>query len=545
VRVVALLSVVVSAMVSACAKPPSVAVVPPDSAARDAERRRVVHALNRLTFGPRPGDVERVLRIGLDRWLDDQFRSDTTLDSTAVAVLGANNDWVAPVVHVAADLSAPVGLKIPSMTSGGGLVTRVLLLGSGSLRVVRRDSIAPEPQATLDRQNSRVLTGRLMRSEKSQQQVREVMTDFWENHFSLFSDRTPSRGAVVDWDRSVIRPNALGRFRDLLGAVAHHPAMLGYLDNALSTAQGLNENYARELLELHTLGVDGGYTQQDVIDVARAFTGWSHTMARSRDRVPIPPPGGLVFVFSSASHDTGAKTVLGFRLPAGRGLEDGEAVLDLLARHPSTAHFIARKLVKRFVSDTPPESLVVRAAATFRQTDGDISAVMHTIVTSAEFSSPTEFRSKIKNPIELVLSMRRVLGAPPDTAGELIDHLIALEQVPFSHVAPDGWPDGSVWLNAGAMRSRIGLALRVARGEVPSIPLERWPAWSTLSVAPFNRQIDGVTAAVLHGYVSTETRAALESLRPNSSMPVTADEREKTLRDLVALALASPEFQRR
>jgi uncharacterized protein (DUF1800 family) len=232
-------------------------------------------------------------------------------------------------------------------------------------------------------------------------------------------------------------------------------------------------------------------------------------------------------------------------LPAGRGVGDGEAVLDLLARHPATARFLARKLVKRFVSDDPPAALVERAAATYRDTDGDISEVVRTIVTSEEFFSPTAFRSKIKNPIELVLSTRRVLGAPVDTATELIDDLIALEQVPFSHSAPDGWPDGAVWLNAGAMRSRIGLALRIAHGEMSSIPLEAWPAWTSLSVAPFDRQVAGVVGGILFGYVSRETREALERGRPSSLTSVTDEMRRESLRELVALALASPEFQRR
>ena len=244
-------------------------------------------------------------------------------------------------------------------------------------------------------------------------------------------------------------------------------------------------------------------------------------------------------------HDAGSKIVLGRALRAGRGIEDGEEVLDLLARHPSTARFIARKLVARFVSDDPPKDVVDRAAATYLGTDGDIRAVVRTIITSDEFSAPGAFRAKIKSPIELVLSMRRVLGAPPDTGGESIDDLIALEQVPFSHATPEGWPDGAMWLNAGAMRLRVNLALRVANGEMASIPLASWPEWATLSAAAFDQQRDGVIRALLGGYASAGTRDAFERVRPAQTTPGTPVERERTLRELVALALASPEFQRR
>src|SRR5439155_1973817 len=196
----------------------------------------------------------------------------------------------------------------------------------------------------------------------------------WENHFSVYSGKMPSPEALVVWDRDVLRPHAFGRFRDLLGAVAHGPAMLYYLDNHLSTSRGLNENYGRELLELHTLGVDGGYTQHDVIEVARAFTGW--TTSRS--------PNPSLYAFRQELHDTASKTVLGHTLRAGRGIEDGEEVLDILARHPSTARHIAFKLARRLVSDEPPPALVERAAATFARTDGDIAEVVRTIVTSRE-----------------------------------------------------------------------------------------------------------------------------------------------------------------
>jgi uncharacterized protein (DUF1800 family) len=537
-------AIVAMAMFAGCAHPkPAVPTV-----TADEERRRIVHALSRLTFGARPGDVERVQSLGLARWIDDQLRADTALDATTLSALASHTEWTDPIFVSTGEAPrlAPVEMTLPN---GTAYMSRVFVSAGGSLRVLKSDSVVPEPRASTYRYNRHVLGGRLVRAEVSDWQVLEMMTDFWENHFSVFDDKTPSRSSLIEWDRTVIRRHAFGRFRDLLGAVAHHPVMLNYLDNAISTARGVNENFARELLELHTLGVDGGYSQQDVTEVARAFTGWSHSMIGPNGRLAVPslqrgdaPPS---FVFRDSTHDTGSKIVLGRALQAGRGIQDGEEVLDLLARHPSTARFLARKLVARFVSDDPPKDLVDRAAATYLGTDGDIRAVVRTIVTSDEFYAPGAFRAKIKNPIELVLSTRRVLGAPPDTGGESIDDLIALEQVPFSHATPEGWPDGAVWLNAGAMRLRVSLALRVANGEMASIPLESWPEWATLSAASFDQQRDGVIRALLGGYESAGTRDALERVRSGLATPGTAVQRERALRELVALALASPEFQRR
>jgi uncharacterized protein (DUF1800 family) len=401
-----------------------------------------------------------------------------------------------------------------------------------------------------------LLACRLARVEASDQQLLEVMTDFWQNHFSVFGGKVPSRESIVQWDREVIRPNALRRFRDLLGAVAHSSAMLEYLDNAVSRAGRLNENYARELLELHTLGVDAGYTQADVIAVARAFTGWSHNV---RGRVSIETSKGVTievyprqqvdsaqtFVFDSTRHDAGEKLVLGRTLPPGRGLEDGEEVLDLLARHPSTARFIARKLAVRFVSDSPPEALVERAAATFTRTDGDIREVVRTIVTSPEFFSPDVYGAKVKSPLEMVLSARRALAAPVDTAAEAIDLLIALGQPPFGRETPEGWPEtASGWMNAGAIVARIDVAVRISRGDYPSIPVESSPAWNRLVNRPFDEQVDGVLETLFSGRSSPELRAALVAARPPADQD-TADVRELALRRLIALALGSAEFQRR
>jgi hypothetical protein len=253
----------------------------------------------------------------------------------------------------------------------------------------------------------------------SEAQLEEVLAAFWFNHFNVFSQKGAVRWMVPAYEREAIRPHVLGKFRDLLLATARHPAMLFYLDNWMSTradlvmprgpnggrASGLNENYARELMELHTLGVDGGYTQQDVTEVARCFTGW--TIDRPREGGP--------YLFRTRAHDAGSKRVLGETIPAGGGERDGERVIDILVRHPSTARFISTKLARHFVSDQPPAALVDRMAATFRSTDGDIRAVMTTLVTSPEFWSRDAYRAKIKTPFEVVVSAVRALGGRLET----------------------------------------------------------------------------------------------------------------------------------
>jgi uncharacterized protein (DUF1800 family) len=289
-----------------------------------------------------------------------------------------------------------------------------------------------------------------------------------------------------------------------------------------------------------------------VVEVARAFTGWTHTMALPPTLLRMPvrlerggPAIPARFRFDSTAHDAEAKTVLGRPLPSGRGVEDGEDVLDLLARHPSTARFIARKLAVRLVSDAPPDALVDRAAATFVRTDGDIREVVRTIVTSREFRSPAMYGAKLKTPLELVLSIRRALDAAPDTDAEMIDFLVLLEQPPFGHPTPEGWPEtAGAWLGAGAMRFRVDLAMRVAMGEVSSIPVQRWPAWTRLVDRSFDEQLEGVIDVLLGGRASPVTRAAMRDARPPADGDAPAV-RERALRELIGLALASPEFQTR
>jgi uncharacterized protein (DUF1800 family) len=367
------------------------------------------------------------------------------------------------------------------------------------------------------------------------------MTDFWENHFNIYAQKGgPEPYYLTDFDENVIRPHALGKFRDLLEAVSRSPAMLFYLDNARSMAdstrptlagsgrrepgsgrrglrrfpmqqrplppqrqrQGLNENYGRELLELHTLGVDGGYTQQDVINVARAFTGWTIQ----------PPAQGGGFIFRPQVHDAGDKIVLGHKLAAGRGEEDAEDVLDILAKSPATAHFISFKLARRFVSDSPSKALVDHAAQVYLKTDGDIREVLRTIITSPEFFSQQAFHSKVKTPFEVVVSAMRSLNAAPDSTPRSAQVIAFLGQPIFGHQAPNGWPEtGDAWMNTGAILNRINFGMAAAAGRLPGVDIRALPALDTLRSAPRDKQVDAVVATILNGMVSPDTRAVLLS----------------------------------
>jgi uncharacterized protein (DUF1800 family) len=460
-------------------------VVPPSEPREQTADQQVRHVLDRLAFGARPGDVARVRAMGVDEWIALQLAPDRISDSaTDALVTSAFPTYHLPTRELAASALAgqqAIRQRARQLAAQGD---------SSAKRDVRTEVLRGDPMLREQLQRARrsvtdVQSVKLARAVASERQLEEVMTDFWENHFSVFSGKGQTRLFLADYDRDVIRPRALGKFRDLLGAVAKSPAMLFYLDQFQSTvdsmhtplagagmrrarvraaraqpvkrARGLNENYARELLELHTLGVDGGYTQRDVIEVARALTGWT-----------MNPRQGGEFTFRPQIHDADEKIVLGHRLPAGRGIEDGEDVLDILARSPATAHFIAHKLAVRFVSDDPPPALVDRAAKTFLSTDGDIRETVRTIVTSPEFFSRAAYRSKVKSPFELVTSALRAVGARPDTTPRSAQMVAYLGAPIFGHQAPNGWPEtGDAWINAGAILNRINFGLALAGGRVP------------------------------------------------------------------------------
>ncbi|HJU66360.1 MAG TPA: DUF1800 domain-containing protein, partial [Gemmatimonadaceae bacterium] len=504
---------------------------------------QVKHALSRLAFGPRPGDVERVRATGVDRWIAWQLEPDGIDDRQTERFLTRYQTLTMSTAELMRAYPPPALLR--TRRAAGDSTRRARPSADDSLMLRQARQASRRILAELQ-------TAKVARAVMSERQLEEVMVDFWENHFSVFAGKGPERYFLSSYERDAIRPHAMGRFRDLLESVARSPAMLFYLDNWRSWAEadratlrprarransrGLNENYARELLELHTLGVDGGYTQQDVINVARAFTGWT---------LDAPRRGGEGFVFRPQMHDAGEKVVLGVRLAAGRGIEDGEQVLDIVAAHPSTAQFIATKLARRFVSDSPPGVLVERAARTFTRTNGDIRETVRTIVTSPEFFSRAAYRAKVKSPFELVVSALRAVRAAPDTTPRTAQVIATLGQPLFLHQAPNGYPEtGAAWINAGSILNRINFGLALASGRVPGASPTGWPGADTLARSSRAEQVDGVIRTILGGEASPDTRRILESgvnpMLTDSSAP-----RLSGVREVLGLALGAPEFQRR
>jgi uncharacterized protein (DUF1800 family) len=407
--------------------------------------RTIAHALNRMAFGARPGDVERVRAMGLNRYIEQQLHPEKISDNDATARIAALTTVRMSSRELAEKFERPA------------IEARRRAKAQGD------EAPAPRTRNQANAVINELAQQKLVRAIYSERQLQEVLTDFWFNHFNVDARKGPDRFLVTAYERDVIRPRVLGKFRDLLEADAKSPAMLFYLDNWMSNVRkGLNENYGRELMELHTLGVDGGYTQRDVTEVARAFTGWT---------IDKPRQGGG-FRFEPRLHDDGEKIVLGHRIKAGGGMRDGEQVLDILAEHPSTARFIATKLVRRFVSDTPPPSLVDRAAARFRQTGGDLREVMRTILTSPEFLSRDAFDVKVKTPFEFVVSAERALAA--DVAGgpgendamPLVRIMQQLGMPLYQCQPPTGYKDTTdAWVNTGALVARMNVALRLAHND--------------------------------------------------------------------------------
>ncbi len=529
--------------------PPAVRVTLPKTALSEDEQ--IMHALNRLAYGPRPGDVERVRAMGLSRWIERQLEPGRISDERAESALKAFPTLAMPVPELVRGYPEPDPKVMAKIQSGEMSQQEMRTVAPLEKRPFR---IPVELQAA-----------KLTRAVLSERQLEEVMTDFWFNHFNVDARKGAVKWMIADYERTAIRPHALGKFRDLLLATAYHPAMLFYLDNWMSTKadlvvptgplkgqkRGLNENYAREIMELHTLGVEGGYTQQDVIEVARAFTGWSIDKPREHG----------TFIFRPGAHDKGAKRVLGHVVPAGGGEQDGVMVIGILSRHPSTARFIATKLVRRFVSDEPPPALVERAAQTFRDTDGDIRRVVVTIVTSPEFFSAEAYRAKIKTPLEVVASSVRALDgelAPPATAGlpgpgggyALAQQVNKLGEPLYQQQPPTGYPDvAEAWVNTGALLNRMNFALGLTANRVPGVRVDLARAVGSADRRKPDQVLDALLRSVLHGQATPQTRSVLAAQLDDPEITrATRDDRGPANTDvekLAALVLGSPEFQRR
>ena len=459
------------------------------------DRDAIVHLLNRITFGARAEDIDRVQRVGIERFIDEQLHPDTLADDVVDARLRDLRAIGMSPRAFAVEYYQPMVVARQEFTDAQRLTSaprrpylrwRLLPMAAISLpggdkgvTVLGQPAVTPE-EARFQRMNQQVFdelqAQKLLRAVVSERQLQEVLTDFWFNHFNVDARKIEERPVTAAYERDVIRPRVLGRFRDLLEATATSPAMLFYLDNWLSAAPkakgpGLNENYGRELLELHTLGVDGGYTQRDVVDVARCFTGW--TMGNPHD--------GLGFAFKPQMHDRGEKRVLGHTIRAGGGIEDGEAVLDILARHPSTARFIATKLARRFVSDVPPPGLVDRTARTFRRTDGDLREVMRTILTSPEFYAPAARHAKMKSPLEFVASALRASGGTIRNPRPFVGTIANLGEPLYQSQPPTGYVDrADVWINTGTLVDRMNFAFQLASNGLNAATIDRPAAEASL-----------------------------------------------------------------
>jgi len=514
------------------------------------------HALNRLAYGPRPGDVQRVAADGVMRWIDRQLSPEEIDDHR----LAQRERQFQILDYDRRDLAARYTEAQRERRE----------------RKLAADTAADKDGASPIAQPGKRVAGEfaelaVVRAALSERQLYEIMVDFWTNHFNVYFAKGADRFLTPDYIEHTIRPRAMGKFADLLLAVAKSPAMLFYLDNWESVApgsvppaalrgrarpifgrrpglfgpmgdparqdsmrrralegmpKGINENYARELLELHTLGVDGGYAQQDVIDVARIFTGWS---------IERPQQGGD-FEFHDWAHDRGEKQVLGVRFQAGHGMDEGVRLLKLLAGLPATMHHVSWKLCQRFVSDDPPDGCVDEAVAAWRRSSGDVREVLRAIFHGPDFWATENVRAKVKTPLEFVVSTARAVSAEPDTSPRLAQVVARLGQPLYLHVAPDGYPEReAAWVNSGALLDRMNTAVALAAGKLPGVAVV---LDSIVAAENADHLIGAVNERILSGTMSENTKQVLRRELAGISDPNQA----RAL--AVGLAIGGPEFQR-
>ncbi len=559
------------------------------------EDQKILHTLNRLGFGARPGDVEKVRRMGLKNYIEKQLDPNSLPDSVADSKVRNLEIFGMTTSEIFSKYPNPAGLlrslegnqnQAQNQNNTEEMTDAQRRERQQKLReYYQKYDLKPATQLL-----PQIVSNRVMRAVYSERQLQEVMVDFWQNHFNVFAGKAAVRWYIPSYERDVLRKNALGNFKDLVVGTAQHPAMLFYLDNfenvspnaqtnrrvgnndrferairngnltpqmrqqikqrtGVTDAQidqriremrdnpnqmpaqqrqqrGLNENYARELMELHTLGVDGGYTQQDIIEVAKAFTGWTIADPRGYRRaaaleikgeenrqleriqrlagVPDDIESGE-FYFNDRQHEKGVKTVLGQKIDAG-GVKDGLKVIDLLVAHPSTAKFIARKLATKFVSDKPDEMLVNRVAKAFQDSKGDIKTTLRALFTDETFYAPENYRAKIKTPFELAVSAIRTISADTNNATALIAMLQKLGEVPYGYQAPTGYPDTAEdWVNTGALLERLNYSVALASNRIPGVRTDL----RTFTADSKSAILEKTLATVLDNDVSAATKQTL------------------------------------
>jgi uncharacterized protein (DUF1800 family) len=599
----------------------------------------ILHALNRLAYGPRPGDVERVRQMGLAKWIDQQLnpnsiddkalearlenyptlkmssaklieeypqpkqaekqaakRAQAQLDQdqqrrsdVAAAVVAKDmQPTPAPTDAVATDTNqTPAAAQPPGgdANAPAPMKDNPAQENPGPQGKGKRDVLGSDPNnvpraiAEDSKRPQRVVAelamAKVTRAIYSERQLQQVMDDFWFNHLNVFAGKGEDRYYLTSYERDVIQPHTLGKFKDLLTASAKSPAMLFYLDNFLSTdpkaaqrlaaeramrqqarygrfgrppqppgqqkkpnERGLNENYGRELMELHTLGVDGGYTQKDVTEVARCFTGW--TIEKPREHPE--------FKFDERLHDPDPKYVLGKKIHAG-GMKDGEEVIDLLVHDPSTARFISTKLARRFVSDNPPPALVDRMAKSFAESDGDIKTVMHTMIYSPEFWSRETYRAKIKTPFELVVSAARALGTDVDMPQPLVGWVGRIGEPIYQCQPPTGYADkADTWVNTGALLNRLNFSLALAGNKMRGSRTDVAALLGVETSGDAKAALERAVQVFLGGQVGPTTVETLEKqLDSPQVVQAKLDDpvRQVDLGVVAGLVLGAPEFQRR
>jgi uncharacterized protein (DUF1800 family) len=477
---------------------------------------KILHLLNRLSYGLRPGDIEQVQSIGVDKYIQQQLNPD--------------------------NISESVGLtdRLAKLNTLNLTPVEIFQLYNPNRQQIPGQPPTPEVKKVQQSQSKQVvaqaLEARLMRSIYSQRQLQEVMVDFWYNHFNVYSDKGIDKLWVGAYEQQAIRPYALGKFRDLLGATARHPAMLFYLDNWQNTKpndnkkgrlQGLNENYARELMELHTLGVDGGYKQDDVIALAKILTGWGFKQPGQK------VPDGYTFQFNSNRHDFSNKVFLKQNI-IGSGIGEGEQALDLLSRHPNTARQISFKLAQYFVADVPPKSLIDKLSKRYLSTDGDIKLVLDTLFKSPEFWSQKYYGVKFKTPYQYAISSVRSTGVNVNNIKPLNDLIKQLGMPIYGCPTPNGYKNTQdAWLNPDSMTRRLNFATNLGSGRLQLLSPQLTTATPVVNPAasPPMQPIDSVRlAATLGNNFSANTQQAIAT----SPLEIRA-----------ALILGSPEFMKR